>query len=631
MSDRPFLTIGMATFQDFNGVYFSIQAIRLNNPSLLRELEFVIIDNSPGSEDSGYIQGLLGNMASSGARVKYIEMTSPQGTSPSRNRIFQEATGEHVLVMDCHVLLDPLALPTLIQYLKDQHNPKDILSGPMIYDSLIPGEWASHYANKWRAEMWGIWESAWTDGEKIFGVTEDATGNCIPVSVDMKRESMLSRFYNFPTDLKWAGHERKLYKEGFWRIGMKPDDKPFEIPGQGLGLFVHTRETWPEFHPQANGFGGEELWIHEKVRKAGGKALCIPHLKWLHRFARPGGIKYAGVTKGRKMRNYVLEFQQLGMDLEPIYKHFVEELGVSPSEWDALLEDPINWQDSQAKSSCGGCGAKKAPEAIEAFSSQEDLLLAASKIGRDLNEHIPLLKEYAEKCEHITEFSERRDSFIGLITGNPKKLISHNTEYDNLSETAVKLSPSVELLRDQNINTKEILDIEETDLLFLDLEHTFEAVYRELHQYHSKVRKYIIVHDTDIFGNKGQDNGPGILKAIAQFCRENPQWRVHHHTKQQFGLTILSCLKDERPSLPPLGTRLWNFGKALIEHVATPDRAASEELTEQRLNVCATCPHRNNTSCSVCGCVVNAKATWKDQDCPLALWPLPQEVEVKDE
>src|ERR1035438_4880981 len=44
---RKFLTIGMATFDDFDGCYFTIHSIRLYHPEILDDVEFLIVDNNP--------------------------------------------------------------------------------------------------------------------------------------------------------------------------------------------------------------------------------------------------------------------------------------------------------------------------------------------------------------------------------------------------------------------------------------------------------------------------------------------------------------------------------------------------------------------------------------------------------
>lgn len=41
---------------------------------------------------------------------------------------------------------------------------------------------------------------------------------------------------------------------------------------QGLGIFACRRDVWPGFNPRLRGFGGEEGYIHEKFRRAGGPA-----------------------------------------------------------------------------------------------------------------------------------------------------------------------------------------------------------------------------------------------------------------------------------------------------------------------------------------------------------------------
>ena len=46
-NDKPFLTIGMATYDDYHGVYFSIQALRMYHKEVMDEVEFIIVDNNP--------------------------------------------------------------------------------------------------------------------------------------------------------------------------------------------------------------------------------------------------------------------------------------------------------------------------------------------------------------------------------------------------------------------------------------------------------------------------------------------------------------------------------------------------------------------------------------------------------
>ena len=82
-------------------------------------------------------------------------------------------------------------------------------------------------------------------------------------------------------------------------------------------------------------------------------------------------------------------------------------------------------------------------------------------------------------------------------------------------------------------NTLEIT-IEETDLLFLDTEHTYQQVKGELNLHHSKVRKYIAFHDTD------EPFVGEVLPAIVEFTIEHPEWRFVYHNKDCHGFTVIA-------------------------------------------------------------------------------------------
>ena len=61
---------------------------------------------------------------------------------------------------------------------------------------------------------------------------------------------------------------------GVWGSDPRPPirlAKPFEIDLQGLGVFACRKAAWPGFNPTLRGFGGEEGYIHEKFRRAGGR------------------------------------------------------------------------------------------------------------------------------------------------------------------------------------------------------------------------------------------------------------------------------------------------------------------------------------------------------------------------
>jgi hypothetical protein len=262
----------MATYDDYDGVYFTVQAIRMYHPEILDDTEFLVIDNNPlGACAKG-----LKDLENWAPNYRYIPQGEISGTAV-RDWVFQEARGEFVLCADCHILIQPGSLRRLLDYFEANPNTNDLLQGPLIYDDLK--SYSTHFKPGWSSGMYGAWASD-------------------PAGAD-------------------------------------PDNPPFEIPMQGLGLFACRREAWPGFNPAFRGFGGEEGYIHEKFRQRGGKALCLPFLRWMHRFNRPAGAPYANRWEDR-VRNYLIGFQELGWDTDPVYEHFREFLG--EDVWSAVLE-----------------------------------------------------------------------------------------------------------------------------------------------------------------------------------------------------------------------------------------------------------------------------------------------------
>jgi hypothetical protein len=256
------LTIGMATYDDYDGVYFTLQAIRMYHPEILDNTEFVVIDNHPDGPTAQALKDLENWIPN----YRYVPKGDISGTA-IRDCVFQEASGEIVICMDCHVFIAPGALKRLLAYFDAHPGTVDLLQGPLLYDDLT--SISTHFSPEWRQGMFGIW-----------GSSADAAD---------------------------------------------PERPPFDISMQGLGLFACRREAWPGFNPAFRGFGGEEGYIHEKFRQRGGRTLCLPFLRWMHRFARPLGTPYANRWEDR-VRNYWIGFLELGWDTTPIAEHFKEYL-----------------------------------------------------------------------------------------------------------------------------------------------------------------------------------------------------------------------------------------------------------------------------------------------------------------
>lgn len=254
----------MATYDDYDGCYFSLQAINLYHPEVLADVELLVIDNNPTGPSARPLKALEGFLPN----YRYVPYRTVQGTSV-RDLLFREASGDFVLCMDSHVLFPSGVLAKLIAHCRNNPASLDLLQGPIVSDGLFP--FGTHLEEQWGAGLYGA-----------------------PFVMDER--------------------------------GTDPESPPFEIGMHGLGVFACRRQAWPGFNPRLAGTGGEEGYIHEKIRRAGGRALCLPFLHWIHRFDIPKGKAYRLDWQDR-IRNYLLIHDELGVDPQPTIDHFNGFLG----------------------------------------------------------------------------------------------------------------------------------------------------------------------------------------------------------------------------------------------------------------------------------------------------------------
>jgi hypothetical protein len=326
------LTIGMATHSDMEGVYWTVQGIRMNHPEVQDDIEFLILDNSP--EDSPHKRDLSRFVKWVTGVPCRLEHTSDSGTA-IRGRLFEMATTPYVLCMDSHVMLTTGSLRKLIDGMDAGHDHGHLLQGPMLADNMQV--MATHMAHVWRDGMLGIWSIAWRcPCGSVFqsAKREDGKVNWLELqTMDLPHRAIsccLSCGKSIPV-LHWDGHESYMKAAGF---SPAADGEAFEVPAQGLGLFACRKDAWLGFHPGFREFGGEECYIHEKYRQAGKTTVCLPFLKWLHRFWRPAGASYPAHWESRIM-NYLLGYLELGMNTDEVLLHFSSHLGKTIDvDWD---------------------------------------------------------------------------------------------------------------------------------------------------------------------------------------------------------------------------------------------------------------------------------------------------------
>ena len=186
----------------------------------------------------------------------------------------------------------------------------------------------------------------------------------------------------------------------------------------------------------------------------------------------------------------------------------------------------------------------------------------------DINEHIQTLEKYARECTHITE--------CGVRTAVSSWGFLHGLVHSNLSDTKTMLA--VDLQLHQNIldvyrvatslgvryhffkmNDLQ-MEMESTDLLFIDTWHVYAQLKRELEKMHSFVKKYIVLHDTEVDGEVGEsirlgfdikkqskESGfpeeeirRGLRPAVEEFLVAHPEWFIKEQFRHNNGLTVLA-------------------------------------------------------------------------------------------
>ena len=176
----------------------------------------------------------------------------------------------------------------------------------------------------------------------------------------------------------------------------------------------------------------------------------------------------------------------------------------------------------------------------------------------DINEHLPTIIKYGQECDHITEMGVRGVlSTWGWLASAPKtKLISYDLH--NPSKWGGNIKEVEETAQAYGINFQFIeanvleIDIEKTDLLFIDTWHHYNQLKCELKRHSSKVRKYICFHDTTSYEHHSEPTtsensfdeelvwDKGLWDAVVEFLDENKEsWRLKERFTNNNGFTVI--------------------------------------------------------------------------------------------
>jgi hypothetical protein len=207
----------------------------------------------------------------------------------------------------------------------------------------------------------------------------------------------------------------------------------------------------------------------------------------------------------------------------------------------------------------GFCGS------LEGLRYQYDLHCMQSS---DINEHIPTLRELASQCETVTEIGVGHViSTWGILQGLSESSFKNvayrgiDLNYPSLERIylAASLAKKNEIMFNFLQANDFLIDLEPTDMLFIDSWHTYRHLTYELETFSPKVSKYIAMHDTS--PPWGYQDEPfyqgfipeypahinlekrGLWPAVEDFLSNHPEWVLKKRYLNNCGFTILERVK----------------------------------------------------------------------------------------
>lgn len=182
----------------------------------------------------------------------------------------------------------------------------------------------------------------------------------------------------------------------------------------------------------------------------------------------------------------------------------------------------------------------------------------------DIYEHVPVLKTLAIESASVVEIGVRNMvSTWGILQG----LSSNDALNKSYLGIDLQLPPEESLTLAKRLSSQNgigfqfwqandmHIDIEETDLLFIDSLHTYCHLTYELETFSPFVTKYIAMHDTsypwgnmdDAYYRGDYSEYPswydrtkrGLWPAVEDFLARHPEWTLHKRLLNNHGFTIL--------------------------------------------------------------------------------------------
>ena len=169
----------------------------------------------------------------------------------------------------------------------------------------------------------------------------------------------------------------------------------------------------------------------------------------------------------------------------------------------------------------------------------------------DINELLPTIKKYADKCDSVCELGVRTVvASWAFLASKAKVVYGYDLETQPSVADAKKICEQAG--REWNYVEADVLkvDLPQVDLIMVDTFHTASQCASELSLHASKANKYLLFHDSTTFWERGEDSyeavahnamncGRGLKYAIEPFLESHPEWKIVERLENNNGLLVL--------------------------------------------------------------------------------------------
>lgn len=167
------------------------------------------------------------------------------------------------------------------------------------------------------------------------------------------------------------------------------------------------------------------------------------------------------------------------------------------------------------------------------------------EIGLKMRPYMPTLKEYASRVHHATEFGFNVGaSALAILAGLPTLGVLHSYDIrehpmaDGLRIWADDMGKAFHFHWQSSL----LAQIQPTELLLIDSLHTSDQLGGELYRHENRVRRYLLLHDTEVHWQDGENGQHGLAGPIERLQRSGI-WDLVHCEAHGCGLMVFERVK----------------------------------------------------------------------------------------